>query len=70
MTPSRLRDAMRQGRVTEVLEALAATGALESTEDRARQLAANARRALAGLPATTYRTALEQIADWAVKRDR
>ena len=67
---ARLRDAMKQGRVAEVLEALAATGALDSAEAEARKLAANARLALAGLPATPYRAALEQIADWAVKRDR
>lgn len=66
----RLRDAMRQGRVTEVLDALAMTGALESAEGEARKLAGAARRALAGLPATAYRAALEQIADWAGKRDR
>jgi octaprenyl-diphosphate synthase len=66
----RLRDSMAQGRVTGVLDALAATGALDSAEGEARKLAANARLALAGLPATAHRAALEQIADWAVKRDR
>jgi octaprenyl-diphosphate synthase len=66
----RLREAMRHGRVREVLDMLTGTGAVESAEEEACKLAAAARRAITGLPATTYRAALEQVADWAVKRDR
>ena len=53
-----------------VADALAASGSVESAEAEARRLAASARRALAGLPASPHRAALEQVADWAVKRDR
>jgi octaprenyl-diphosphate synthase len=64
----RLRDTFRQGAVVDAVDALATTTAIESVEGEARRIAASARRALAGLPASPYRTALEQIADWAVKR--
>src|SRR5262245_52263914 len=64
----RLRGAFRHGAVGDTVDALATTSAIESVEVEARRIAASARRALAGLPASPYRTALEQIADWAVKR--
>jgi len=64
----RLRCSFRNGLVAHAADALAATTAIESVEAEARRIAASARRALAGLPASPYRAALEQIADWAVKR--
>jgi octaprenyl-diphosphate synthase len=66
----RFRAAFRRGAVSELADALCATGAVESAEAAARRLAAGARRALAGLSASPYRAALEQIADWAVARER
>jgi octaprenyl-diphosphate synthase len=66
----RFRDAFRRGASAEVADVLSSTAAVESAEAEARRLAANARRTLAGLPASPYRTALEHIAEWAVKRER
>jgi octaprenyl-diphosphate synthase len=66
----RFRAAFRRGSVTELADALSSTGAVESAEGEARRLAEGARRALAGLPASLYRAALEHIAEWAVKRER
>jgi octaprenyl-diphosphate synthase len=66
----RLRKAFRNGSVSAVADALAAAGSVESAEAEARRLATAARRALGGLPMSPYRLALEQVADWAVKRDR
>jgi octaprenyl-diphosphate synthase len=66
----RFRDAFRRGAVRELADAVASTAAVESAEADAHRLAAAARRALAGLPASPYRAALEQIADWAVRRER
>jgi octaprenyl-diphosphate synthase len=64
----RLRGAFRNRAVVEIVDSLATTGAIESVELEARRIATSARRALAALPASSYRTALEQIADWAVRR--
>ena len=64
----RLRGAFRSRAVAEIVDSLATTGAIESVEAEARRIAASARRALSALPPSSYRTALEQIADWAVKR--
>src|SRR5262249_53847894 len=64
----RLRGVLRNRAVAETVDSLATTGAIESVEAEARRIATTARRALAALPASPYRTALEQIADWAVKR--
>jgi hypothetical protein len=36
----------------------------------ARRFATSARRALTGVPPSQFRLALEQIAEWAVKRER
>ncbi len=66
----RVRESIRRGAVDEVLDALATTGALETVGGEARRIAANARRGLAILPATPYRAALEQMCEWAVRRDR
>jgi octaprenyl-diphosphate synthase len=66
----RLRKAVRNGAVTAVSDVLAAAGTVESAMEEARRVAAAARKALTGLPPSPYRTALEQVADWAVKRDR
>jgi len=66
----RLRKAVRNGAVTAVGDALAAVGSLESAMEEARRIAAAARNALTGLPPSPYRTALEQVAEWAVKRNR
>jgi octaprenyl-diphosphate synthase len=65
-----LRAAIRRGAACDVADALAATGAMDSVAADARRLAAAARRALTILPAMPYRAALEQIADWAIRRDR
>lgn len=65
-----LRAACRCGAAGEIADVVAAVGAIESAEADARRMASSARRALAGLPASPYRMALEQVADWAVKRDR
>ena len=64
----RLRANFRDGAVIDAVDALATTTAIESVEAEARRIAASARRALTALPASPYRTALEQITDWAVKR--
>lgn len=65
-----LRKALRNGALTAVADALVTAGSVESAEAEARRLAASARRALIVLPPTPYRTALEQVAEWAVRRDR
>ena len=67
---TRLRKAFQNGSVSAVTAALAVAGSIESAEAEARRIASAARRALAILPASPYRTALDQIADWAVRRDR
>jgi octaprenyl-diphosphate synthase len=66
----RLREALRGGARRDVNDLLATTDALDAARSEARRFALAARRALSVLPASSYRTALEQIADWAVKRDR
>jgi octaprenyl-diphosphate synthase len=65
-----LRDAIRNGSLSEVVDALIISGSIDSVEAEARRIAGVARRSLAAIPVSTYRLALEQIADWAVRRDR
>jgi octaprenyl-diphosphate synthase len=62
--------AFRGAELEDLAATVSASGAIASAEADARRLAASARRALAGLPPGPYRAALEQIADWAVKRER
>lgn len=66
----RLRSALQRVSGDEVRELIAATGAVESARSEARQYVAAARRALTVLPASPHRAALDQVAEWAVKRDR
>lgn len=66
----RLRDAFQRGSAAEMADLLAAAGTIEYAQAEARRIATSARRALGVLPATTYRSALEQVAEWAVARDR
>ena len=66
----RLRTAVRTGAAADVADALAAAGSVEAAEAVARRFAAAARRALLVLPPSPYRAALEQVAEWAVKRER
>src|SRR5262249_13686960 len=66
----RLRKAVRNGAVSAVAGALASAGSVESAMADARRIASTARKAVSGLPQTPYRAALEQVAEWAVKRDR
>ncbi|HEX3152283.1 MAG TPA: polyprenyl synthetase family protein [Gemmataceae bacterium] len=66
----RLRMAFRKGMVSDVADALATAGSIESAEAEARRLAQRARRALTPLPSSAFRTALEHVAEWAVKRER
>jgi octaprenyl-diphosphate synthase len=66
----RLRKAIRNRATSAVADALASAGSVESAMSDARRIAATARKAVSGLPPTPHRTALEQVADWAVKRDR
>jgi octaprenyl-diphosphate synthase len=66
----RLRIDFRRGSAAAVTDALAATAAVESSEAEARRIATGARRELATLPPSPFRSALEQIADWAIQRDR
>lgn len=67
---ARLRSALQRCSGNEVRELIAATGAVEFARSEARQYVASARRALAVLPANPHRAALDQVAEWAVKRDR
>ena len=67
---TRLRKAFQNGAVAAVADALAVAGSVESAVAEARHIAAAARRALTVLPPSPYRTALDQVAEWAVKRDR
>ncbi|MGD9020695.1 MAG: polyprenyl synthetase family protein [Lysobacterales bacterium] len=64
--------AIRDGTVDDlapVLDIVRNTGALASAMDVARTQAAEARRAICVLPASEWRTALEQLADYSVSRD-
>jgi octaprenyl-diphosphate synthase len=65
-----LRKAFRNGAVQAVADALAAAESVDSAMAEARRIAGAARRAITGLPASPYRTALDQVAEWAVRRDR
>ena len=64
---ARLRSALGRGSAAAVADLLT-DAHVESARADARRLAAAARRALGVLPPTPARTALEQIAEWAVKR--
>ena len=66
----RLRKAIQNRAASAVAEALASVGSVDSAMADARRIAATARKSVSGLPPTPHRTALEQVADWAVKRDR
>ena len=65
-----LRKALQNRAAAADADALDAAGSVESAGAEARRIAATARRALTALPASPYRTALEQVAEWAVNRDR
>lgn len=65
-----LREAIRACSLHTVIDALHSTGSIDSVEQESRRIAGAARRAISPLPASVYKTALEQVADWAVKRDR
>lgn len=67
---NRMRMAFRNGAVADVADGLATAGSIESANMEARRIALSARRVLSVLPVSVYRSALEQIAEWAVKRDR
>jgi octaprenyl-diphosphate synthase len=62
-----LRSALGRGSATDVADLLI-DRPIESARADARRHATAARRALAIVPASPYRTALEHIAEWAVKR--
>jgi len=67
-----LDDAISNGGVDDlapVLEIIRESGALELAMDVARQQAAEARQAIGKLPATSWRLALEQLADYSVSRN-
>jgi octaprenyl-diphosphate synthase len=66
----RLRQAFRRNAIGEVNELLSIAGAIDSANADAQRFAAAARRSISTLPASPYRNALEQVADWAVRRDR
>jgi octaprenyl-diphosphate synthase len=66
----RLRQALRHGAIREVIDQLDATDAVDSAQEEARRFALAARRALSAVPVSPHRTAMEQVADWAVRRDR
>ncbi len=66
-----IRKAIESGGLEEfdaVLKAVHESGALDAAREAARHEAALARNALAGLPASVYKTALEELADFAVAR--
>ncbi|HWP94162.1 MAG TPA: octaprenyl diphosphate synthase [Gammaproteobacteria bacterium] len=68
-----IREAIERGdraRLTAVLDAIRATGALDYTRAAARREAALARAELDVLPDSPYRQALAALADIAVERDR
>ena len=66
-----IRRAIRVGglqRLEQITAAIDQTGALAYTADRARQEAARARRAIAGLPPSQYNTALHGLARFVARR--
>ena len=68
-----VREAIEQGRTAhfdEIMAAIAATGALEYTRQRAREEADAGRAALAVVPESEHRRALVAIAEHSVSRDR
>jgi octaprenyl-diphosphate synthase len=66
----KLRDALERGSTSEINDLIASTGAIPFAQAEARRIASAAKRAVGILPASSYRTALEQIAEWAIARDR
>ncbi len=67
-----LDDAIRNGRLEDlspVLEIIERTGSLKATLDCARTKANEARQALEILPASPWRVALEQLADYSIDRN-
>ncbi len=66
----RLRTALRNGLVNDAIDLVLSTGAIESVIEEARGMMLAARSGLSILPMSPYRIALDQVADWAVKRDR
>jgi len=67
-----LDDAIRNGRLEDlspVLEIIERTGSLKATLDCARTKANEARQALEILPASPWRLALEQLADYSIDRN-
>jgi octaprenyl-diphosphate synthase len=67
-----LRQAIENGgldHIEAVLDAIESTGALAYTSARARDHAERAKESLEALPVSTYRRALEGLADFAVERD-
>ena len=68
-----LRDVLRSDaalKAPRVLDVLHATGALVYAQRRADEFARNAKAALAGLPKSECRLILEQLPEWAVRRDK
>ena len=66
-----IAETIREGgleRLSEVLEIIEQTDALEKSVSRAHESASSAMEALSGLPASRYRDALEQIARYSVER--
>lgn len=66
----RLRRAIEQNATAVINERLTSTGSIAFAQSEARRIANAAKRALVILPVSTYRDALEQIADWAIGRDQ
>lgn len=66
----RLRQAVRAGSICEAVELVSSTGAVESSIAEARRLMYSARKGLGILPISPFRAALDQVAEWAVRRDR
>lgn len=57
------------GDLDELKDALQETGAIDAAQLKAVEFADRARRALAVLPASSYRSSLESIAGWSIQRD-
>lgn len=65
---ARLRTALGRGSAADVGDILTAAGSVEAAEREARRHATAARRALTVVPASPYRTALEHLTEWVVRR--
>lgn len=66
----RWRDQLRSGDVGDLQALLQQTGAIESASTEARRVATAARHALAVLPPSSHRVALESLCEWAIRRDQ